>query len=120
MRPTLMVSSATALTEASAMHVATINLHHIALSLLAYPCCGHNFDARHHLFAPIGMGAIEMRLGPPSPAQTLFAAVREPASALSGQIATPATALRGKAGPAAHDHAASAVDCRILILLPSR
>jgi len=54
------------------------------------------------------MGAIEYALGRQSSAN------REPASALSGQIATPATALRGKAGPAAHDDAASAVDCRIL------
>ena len=36
------------------------------------------------------------------------------------KLPRPATALRGKGEPAAHDHVASAVECRILILLPSR
>jgi hypothetical protein len=37
MRPTLMVSSATALTEANVMNVPAISPHHIGLSFLAYP-----------------------------------------------------------------------------------
>jgi hypothetical protein len=61
MRATLMVSSATALTEANAMNVAAINLHHIAQSLFALSPLRTQFRCRHHLFTEIRLGPTVQR-----------------------------------------------------------
>src|SRR5437660_8885830 len=110
MRPTLMVSSATALTQANAMNVAAINLHHIALSLLAYSRYGHPFDARHHLCAPIGGGATEIRLKPTVQRKPCLLRCMSPLRHSADKLPRPPF-VRGKAGLAANVDAASAVDC---------
>jgi hypothetical protein len=53
MRPTLMLCSAAALTEANVMNVPAINLHHIDLSSLVHLTnfCGSHFDRQRSLSA---------------------------------------------------------------------